>query len=449
VLTVRLGKRWWLSLAIVVASLVGGLVWWSATQPPGLHLRGVLKVETDSDDGALYVEGFSPDGSMVVARILQSSADAIVVWDIATGKLRKVIGPETSESNNENGETDEKTRPLEFGGNAGIRFLGFSPDGKTIAVANTTKGFQLWDTITWRVCAEIEELNFIECQFLSNGRIALVRSGQEPQIWDLPTRKRLVTLWSASEAAAEIETRLAPDEKTAVIVVSKKDEDGYKWWADTWDMATWRRRQSIQWRDTSRCENGISPDGTLVAGIDDEGVVRFWEVATGRKQSEMRLPSAGGPEQGLIGCGWDPGGHNYLVCLGDGSMLRCDLQNRKTTIVDEEVVPIREDPIFSWSSDGRRLALISHKYVPRNRWIAGLPGVLQRPASSIFGAPRLVHYWSVRSLDVTTGRRQTEHWQEKDLESVAFSPDGSILAVGDYRGKVQLFDVPKAEPSSQ
>ena len=140
-----------------------------------------------------------------------------------------------------------------------IRFLRFSPDGKMIAVANDAKGFQLWDTVTWQVCAQIEEWNFVECHFLSNGRIALVRSGQEPQIWDLPTRKRLVTLWSASEAAEEIETRLAPDEKTAVIVLSKKDEDSYKWWVDTWDMTTWRKRQSIQWTDTSRCENGISP----------------------------------------------------------------------------------------------------------------------------------------------------------------------------------------------
>ena len=70
----------------------------------------------------------------------------------------------------------------------------------------------------------------------------------------------------------------------------------------------------------------------------------------------MRLPGAGAPERDLIGCGWDPGGHNYLVCLAAGPMLRCDLQKRETTIVDEEAVPIREDRlVFSWSSDGRRL----------------------------------------------------------------------------------------------
>jgi WD40 repeat protein len=444
----RSRRKMWLSL-VVVASLVGGLVWWRSTQPQGLHLRTVLRVHTAPDDIALYVEGFSPDGSLLVARILQSSADAIVVWDVATGKLRKVLGPEKPDSIDENEEASEKTRPLEFEDNEGIHFLGFSPDGKMIAVANDAKGFQLWDTSTWQVCAHIEEWNFVECHFLSNRRIALIRSGQEPQIWDLPTRKRLVTLWSASEAAEGIETLLAPDEKLAAIVVSKKNEDGYKWWSDTWDMTTWRRLQSIQWKDHSRCENGISPDGTLVAGIDDEGVARFWEVATGRKQFEIRLPVAGDPEQGLTGCGWDPLGHNYLVCLGAGPMLRCDIQNRKTTIVDEEVAPIREDPVFSWSSDGRRLALISHKYVPRNRWIAGLPGILQRPASSVFGAPRLVQYCSVRSLDVTTGRMQTERWEEKNLESIAFSPDGSILAVGDDRARVHLFDVPKAAQPPQ
>ena len=47
---------------------------------------------------------------------------------------------------------------------------------------------------------------------------------------------------------------------------------------------------------------------------------------------------------------------------------------------------------------------------------------------------------------MTTGRMQTELWEERDLESIAFSPDGSILAVGDNRAKVYLFDVPKAPP---
>jgi hypothetical protein len=44
---------------------------------------------------------------------------------------------------------------------------------------------------------------------------------------------------------------------------------------------------------------------------------------------------------------------------------------------------------------------------------------------------------------------QPEHWEEKELESLAFSPDGSILAVGENRAKVHLFDMPEAEPSSQ
>ena len=76
-------------------------------QPQGLHLRAVLRVHTDSDDGALYVEGFSPDGSMLVAQILRDRRDAIVVWDVATGKLRKVIGPERSDSKDENEEASE------------------------------------------------------------------------------------------------------------------------------------------------------------------------------------------------------------------------------------------------------------------------------------------------------------------------------------------------------
>ena len=108
---IRSRKEWWLSLAVVVASLVGGSPGGAITSRRGCACRAVLTADTASDDGALYVEGFSPDGSMLVARILQSSADAIGVWDVATGKLLKILRTQKGDAIDENGRPPRRQDP--------------------------------------------------------------------------------------------------------------------------------------------------------------------------------------------------------------------------------------------------------------------------------------------------------------------------------------------------
>ena len=185
--------------------------------------------------------------------------------------------------------------------------------------------------------------------------------------------KRLVTLWSASEAAEGIETLLAPGEKTAVTVVSKKDEGGDNGGPTHGIRQRGEDARASNGKTKPGCENGISPDGTLVAGIDDEGVVSFLGGSDRTKTVQNEAPECGSPGARTYRMRVGPG-RPELSCLPrQRPMLRCEIQNRKATIVDEEVLPIREDPVFSWSSDGRRLALISHKYVPRNRWTPGCP----------------------------------------------------------------------------
>ena len=186
-----------------------------------------------------------------------------------------------------------------------------------IAVANDAKGFQLWDTTTWQVRAQIEEWNFDECHFLSNGRTCCSLRTENHRYGICRLGKRLVTLWSASESSRTEESRLwlAPDEKTAVTVVSKR----------SMKMATngGPTHGTRQRGEDARASNGKTPPGAKTVsrpmehwwlGSTMRELSEFWEVATGRKQFEMRLPIAGDPEQGLSGCGWDPGGHN-LSCL--------------------------------------------------------------------------------------------------------------------------------------
>jgi WD40 repeat protein len=433
---IRSRKRRWLSLVIVVAALGGGLLWWSVTEPPGLHLRAILVGDPNPQDQDAIVRGFSPDSSMLVSA--GSQRDAIIVWDVASGKIIKTFEPE---------EIDQESE--DYGEPQGLSFLGFSPDGKVMAVANDRLGIKLWDTSNWQVRGAINALNVTHAHFFSDNKTLLVQSPLEPQIWDMVTGKKVATLEAVTELTEQIETWLAPDEKTLVAVVIEWEKGGYKWRADTWDTARWRTIRSIRWTDTARCDNGVSPDGRVVAGIDDDGRLKVWNLATGRMECELKLLEAERPHSGTIECAWSPAGECLLACFYGGPLLLCDIEKKKTIRIEDRVVVRAKGPCYSWSTDGRTFAVLADRSVTKNQWILGLPAAVQRQAISVFGSPSSLSYHSVKLHDARTGRVGAERWETEWFESVSFSPDASMMAVGDWRAKIHLYDVPEAQPSPQ
>src|SRR4051794_16029954 len=101
----------------------------------------------------------------------------------------------------------------------------------------------------------------------------------------------------------------------------------------------------------------------------------------------MKLPETEELDREDLECGWSPVGETYLVCAPSGPLVIYDFEQGRVTTVGEFETTTCEDLFISWSRDGRTLAFLTYKSVPRNLWIFRLPAILQRPASLLFGAP--------------------------------------------------------------
>lgn len=231
---------------------------------------------------------FSPDGKLLI-----SGADSLGLWDVASGKLVKVLP-------------------------GGTQSLAYSPDGRWVA-ANPNGKLEVWSTETWTPVT-ISPSQSAYIWWMGFGvaqppRGDLAKSGVK--WWQIRDGSETRTLWGSTYPAT-----LSPD---GMLLATASARGGA---VSIWNTATGQALQTFVAHDVGVSTVAFSPDGRwlLTAGQDSrvdpanfaasianlKHSIKLWQVDTW--QERLALPFIG-----MTGGfrGFSPDGHRIAVGRAD------------------------------------------------------------------------------------------------------------------------------------
>ena len=291
---------------------------------------------------------------------------------------------------------------------AAINDLAFAPDGKTLVVAGAA-GLTLYrlDNLEeiWRVPTRTA-MNSIA--FSPDG--SLLASGSDD---------KTVVLWSAENGRPLRKLEGFPDWVASVAFSSKGHflAAGSFQTIRVWDTTTWEELPVIKGQSSYIWNLAFSPAGDdLLASASVGNTIILWDVATGQQ-----LRTLLGPTYWMRSAAFSPDGRMIASGSGDGNVLLWDAAS------GEQLLTMRSHNGYIWdvafSPEGQVLATASEDQTvilwDVSVLSGGNAGVLTAPTHSILGE----HPGGVRSL--------------------AFSPEGSILAAGSGDGTLILWAIRK------
>jgi RNA polymerase sigma factor (sigma-70 family) len=334
---------------------------------------------------------FSPDGKRVA---IGGYRWGVVLWDVETGKEVRRFSP-----------------------NGGAGDIAFSPDGKVLATASAAGAIRLWDAATGKLLPASVDPDWEvvgNLRFSSDSkRVFGGAGGGVYLIWDAATGRELKRFTDPQpldfKLASDVHILVLSPDESLLAVVRPQEKISLR------DAATGKEKQTLQ-SDDSTWSLLFAPDGRRLISEGEKGVVRVWDVASGRELHHMpgSLPLAISPDGRLLAAADRRTGTVFVYDLTTGR------ETKRFTFPQAGTGPVSAVPSrLAFAPDGSSLAAVGGRLAP----ITDQRGI-------------------VRLWDLTdSGRVYSFDDQKKLITSVAFSPDGRSLATGNYGGELILWEV--------